>query len=274
MGRQALHAERRTNPQPTQRDATQDIGYGINPLASTLVVGEETAAALELGDPHTQPTTSPADTPTPIAPTLWEEPPPPIIFTDDASHPNPRLELLMHSIWQLHLRGYPADAIGRKVNISFNRVRKLLREIKATTMEYMVENPQVFGAPLELLYTQTLRRRERQSALWEELKNTTMESVRPQFYRLIAEEDKAIENLLGMNRETIGIVLGSPAQHASADILRQAGPDGLKEILSTIRDICVGTTGQLPALESTQTIQGSVRELKGPRETENDQEHD
>ena len=253
----------------TQGWGIGDLGTETETLEPHTTTDPQLKGSLELAlqdtDTHPPDTTNldlEPDLGSSQAATIWAgETPPTLIFTD-IDKPDPALELLMHSIWQLFLRGYPPDAIGRKVGISYNRTRRLLGTIKQRTMEYMVENPQVFGAPLETLYLQTLRRRERQSALWEELEKATMESVRPQFYRLIAEEDKAIENLLGLSKETLAIVLGTPAQHASADLLRQAGPDSLKEILVTIRDICEATTGELPALESTQTIAGSVRELK------------
>jgi hypothetical protein len=158
---------------------------------------------------------------------------PPLILGDSYQH-----EVLRHAILQLYLRGYTRDAMGKKLNIPRKHLRRHLEAIRASVLTYMEENPEIFGGPLEALYFQVLRRRERQSALWEELDSESqrMESVRPQFYRLIADEDKAIEGLLGLDHKTVSLVVGTPIEQAQADLLRTMGPEKLKELLVELRE--------------------------------------
>jgi hypothetical protein len=158
---------------------------------------------------------------------------PPLILGESFEH-----EVLRHAIFQLYLRGYTRDAMGKKLGISRTHLRGHLEAIRSSVLVYMENNPEVFGAPLEALYLQVLRRRERQSALWEELgaEDQRMESVRPQYYRLLHEEDKAIENLLGLDHRTISVVVGTPMEQAQADLLRTMGPEKLKELLADLRE--------------------------------------
>lgn len=158
---------------------------------------------------------------------------PPLIFGDSFEH-----EVLRHAVFQLYLRGYTRDAMGKKLGISRKVLRGHLEAIRESVLSYMEENPEVFGGPLEALYLQVLRRRERQSAIWEELGSGDqhMESVRPQYYRLLGEEDKAIEGLLGLDHRTLSVVIGTPIEQAQADLLRTMGPEALRELLADIRE--------------------------------------
>ena len=154
---------------------------------------------------------------------------PPLVFTDD-----PPRELRRHAIFQLYLRGYPREAIMRKLGIGFECIKKELKAIKKSIVLYMGENPEVFGSPLEVLYLQVLRRRERQSALWEEIEKGGSAQI-PQYYRLLADEDTSIESLLGLTKENLSIIIGSPMEAAEADLFRQLGPEGLKDLMLELR---------------------------------------
>lgn len=231
--RQANRAAHRENLQPRKASPGQRLkdpdntvkAAGIEPHPLLALPGRESSENLEtdlVGEPFSI-----------NAGSVIPQTTPPLIFGDSFEH-----EILRHAVFQLYMRGYTRDAMGKKLGISRKVLRGHLESIRASVLIYMEENPEIFGAPLEALYLQVLRRRERQSAIWEELgsKDQRMESVRPQYYRLLSEEDKAIEGLLGLDQKTLSVVIGTPMEQAQADLLRTMGPEKLKELLADLRE--------------------------------------
>lgn len=233
---------RRADPQPSKNRARitkarrileEGEGLDAHPLETAELAGHPPDPEAH---PHTQPLAAALVTATGNQPGLPQTTPP-LLFAEE-----PRDNLLLHTIFQLYLRGYPREAIAKKVDVSSIYVRTLLKRIKKTINIYMEKNPQVFGAPLEALYLQVLRRRERQSAVWEEL-GRAPDNTRPALYRILGDEDRAIEGLLGLDHRTLSIVTGSPMEHARADLIKSLGPQGLKDLLQNIRQTHHQLTG-------------------------------
>ena len=229
--RQAHRATNQANLQPTKARSNKRLK---EPVATIKELGLQPHPLLALSPKTDDPATSGIQETSPLNSGDFIPQTTPALLLGDSME----REQLRHAILQLYLRGYTRDAMVKKLKVSRRYLRAHLESIRESVLTYMEDNPQVFGAPLEALYLQVLRRRERQSALWEELESEDqhMESVRPQFYRLLQEEDKAIEGLLGLDSKTVSVVIGSPMEAAQADILRTMGPDKLKELLKDLRE--------------------------------------
>lgn len=229
--RQAHRAAHRADPQPTTQRPNSRLK---DPDTKVEEIGIEPHPLLALSPVTDDPATSAIDKPFSVnTGKVIPQTTPALVLGGSYEH-----DILRHALLQLYLRGYTRDAMAKKLGIARKNLRGHLEAVRASILNYMEENPEVFGAPLEALYLQVLRRRERQSALWEELGSPDqhMESVRPQFYRLLAEEDKAIEGLLGLDHKTVSLVVGTPMEQAQADLLRTMGPDKLKELLVELRE--------------------------------------
>lgn len=182
---------------------------------------------------------------------------PPLIFGDSS---DPTVELRRNNIFQLWMRGYDTVTIAKKLGSGYVALRRDIKLIRAKLAAYIAENPQVFGGPIETLYLQIVRRRDRQSAIWEEINDAPTPAQKPAFYRLIAEEDTAIEKLLGMDRKTLAVTVGSPMEQAQADMLRAMGPTGLKELLEELRRVhpLVANGESIQTIDVTPTSAGQV----------------
>lgn len=187
------------------------------------------------------------------------EPEHPIVFDEPG---DPRKALEKAAIWELHLRGYSVDKMGLKLKMGRGKVGRLLDEVKQDMVQWMADHPTAFASPMELVFEQVQRRRDRQAAMWDELANCELASVKPQFYRLIAEEDRDIERLVGLDKSTIEVLFGSPMESAQAELLRKAGPEGLGQILKALRDLHVEVSGQEIKTTSSVVVEGSIRELR------------
>jgi len=219
--------------------ATADNPDEIHPHALRVLGGEAESTRINTGEHLPQST-------------------PPLLFGGE-NFTDPTIEERRNTIFQLWLKGYDTVTIARKIQMGYNPLRKEIKIIREKLSTYIRENPQVFGGPIEALYLQIVRRRQRQSAIWEEIEGD--EGPRkPAYFRLIAEEDKAIEGLLGMDRRTLDISVGSPMEQAQADLLRKMGPDELKELLEELRRVhpLVADGKSIQTIDITPTSAGQV----------------
>jgi len=179
------------------------------------------------------------------------------VESDDTTK-DPRNEIRLQTVFQLYLRGYARETVARRLGIPLPVVKGDFITIHNGLLRYMRTNPGVFGNPAQALFLQILRRRDRQSALWDEIQEAVSEAAKPQYYRLIAEEDKAIEGLLGLDRKTLDISIGSPAEQSQAAMLREMGPDALRELLADIRATHTQLTGSVVIDVGAHTVEPRV----------------